>query len=182
MKKYYLKELKDEEIEKILKNNNKFENIIFNDFYEDQMDAQYYESMELLKDVQQYYRYYDNYNSFYFRITDGLKFIENIDFHTLKGYCLDVEELEKESKKELNILNKCNFGSDKYYDHIEKIEILAQKILDLIEKELHTYENYDFSDIFDYLLNNIDLYENYYIKNKKDFKVYEKINYEKEIA
>lgn len=189
MKRYYLKDLKNDELIKIFNNNEKLKNQIIDSYYEDQMywQSEYYNILLNYKDNKSNFNYNDYYTSFYLTIKDGLKFLENINFNEIKDYfniedIEKIDKIEKKYKKELNYINRCNYYSDNFYKHNEIIDQLASDLLKIIENELHKFENYDFKDIEIFFIDEIKentYYENYYIKNKKDFIVYEKICYEK---
>lgn len=183
MKKYFIKNLKKEEKEKIIENNEKLQNEIYDILYEDNMNYQYELGEILLNDKEnkKNYKICDNYTSFYLKILNGTKFLENIHFDELKNYfnledIKQIENIEKKYKKNLKYYNNCNYGSDNFYKYEENIENLAIELLKIIETNLHEYENICFEDVKQYFIDDINEYwQNCYILNKKDFVLYEDI-------
>lgn len=183
MKKYFIKDLKEEEKLKILENNEKLQNEIYNILYEDNMNYQL-ELGEILLNHNQNknnYNICDHYTSFYLKIINGVNFMENINFTEIKDYFCEedtkkIETIEKEYKKTLYYYNKCNYSTDNFYKHEEKIEELAKELLAIIENELHKLEEVTNEDIQQYFLEDInEIWQECYILNKKDFTLYEDI-------
>lgn len=185
MDKYFIKNLKEKEKIKILEKNEKLQNEIYEILYENNMNYQY----ELDKILLNYeknknnFEICDNYSSFYLKIKNGIKFLENINFKDMKDYIFEkdlqeINQIEKEYKKELHYYNKCNYYSDNFYKHEEKIEELAEKLAEIIENTLHSLEEVTKEEMQEYFLENINKYWNdCYIVNKNDFIMYENITY-----
>lgn len=184
MKKIYIKNLSEKEKIKVLENNQKLKNEIFEIVYQDNMDYQLELGNIMLNHEKNKNNYdiKDYYTSFFLTITNGIKFLENINFKDVKDYISEkdlqeVNRIEKEYKKELYYYNKCNYYSDNFYKHEEKIENLAKKLLKIIENELHSLEDITDTDIQEYFLEDInDYWQGCYILNKKDFIMYEDIS------
>lgn len=181
MKKYYVKNLKEEEKKEILENNEKLKSDIYEICYEDNM---YYQRdlFEIFfgKDTYNYLKIEDYYSSFYLRIKDPIKLYENLDINNSDYLSVEDEEkyikLYKEATKKYNNIQKCNYYSDNYYKNEGELEEILEKIVEILEKELHSLEDITEDQIEEYFLEDInEIWENCYILNKKDFTLYEDI-------
>lgn len=177
MRKYYLKDLKDKELIKVFDNNKKIQSQALENLLENNMFLQS-EQYELLN-IKQNINYYDNYNSFYLRIKDPIKFYE------------DIETLQL-TEKQLEIYNSISIYYKRYINaKTEKtqnknyiiIEEKTEELLEYIEAYLHDFEDFDNIDIIDQFINDVacGVYDNCYILNKKDFIAYEDIKYTKKL-
>lgn len=181
MKKYYVKNLKEEEKKEILENNEKLKNEIFEIIYEDNMEYQL-ELGEIFfgSKTFDYLEIKDYYSSFYLRIKDPIKLYENIDINNSDYLSIEDGEkyktLYKEATKKYNNIQKCNCYSDNYYKNEEELEEILEKIVKILEKKLHSLEDITEDQIEEYFVEDInEIYQNCYILNKKDFILYEDI-------
>lgn len=177
-KKVYIKDIKDSEyiLEKLLFNNNELKEEVYNKCCDDNMFFQEeFGNLCLGNDWCKYIKLYDNYSSFYLRITNYSNFIENID----KDY-LSNEELEL-YKKAIELKTKID---NLYYDdedvYTDEFEKKCDKLLGLIEKDLHKYEDYICDDDLLEYFTDICMINNwyddlYYYKNKFDYILFEDI-------
>lgn len=180
MKKVYLKDIKDNEelLKKIFNNNEKLKEDCYKDTYELSMDNQLeFGQLCMGKDYYNYIDIKDNYSSFFLVLKNSAKFIENIN----KDY-LSVEELELYNKAQ-ELLNKRNNeeDTDKYYEFDNDLDYVAEELLKMIEKDLHTYENIDDEQVqenFIFNLQNNMVYEDlYYYEEDDTYNLYEDISY-----
>jgi hypothetical protein len=171
--KLYLNELTDDELKKVWDKNSKLQEKVENDIYEDNMEMQYEDGNMFFSDeARKYFRIEDNYSSFYFRLTDGYKLMENLDLSDLEQYNIVTKQQISEYKKYKKYYYQCSYYSDRSNYWLDKIEELAKKILYEIERYLHEYENVDYSDAFNYFVDRIDIYEDYYITSTDDYIAY----------
>lgn len=176
--KIYINELNEEELQKVFDNNEKFRNIVFDDAYESNMDYQLFLGEEFFgNNTRDYLKYIDNYSSFYLRITNAIKFFENLSLNN-SDY-LNTEDskkyikLYKQAKKYYNYMNKCNYYSDNYYKNENLLENTCKEILNILEKELHKLENINEEDVFQYFIDNSEIYQDYYIIEKTTYSLYQ---------
>lgn len=150
--KKYLNELNQEELTKIIENNESIKTLIFNTCYEDNM----YWQEERAKDFfgnnwSKYINYHYSYNTFYLTIKNAIEFFENLSNNNYQY--LKIEDsnvyikLYNEAKKYYNNIKKCNYQSDKYFENEEKLENICEDILQILEKELHSFENISTEDV-----------------------------------
>lgn len=182
--KKYIKDMNSDELELVYNNNDKLQKELFERVYEDNMDAQLYEYEYLIpKEAHDYYRYHDYYNSFFFTLNEyeGYNFLHCLDFKILKEYDVATSDDEKLFKKLENYFNHCNYNSDAFYTNLEKLDVLATKILKNIEELLKQYENVDDSDILTFWLDEYghECYNDCYIIDDS-YKLFEEISYTKE--
>lgn len=182
-KKIYLKDIKDNEelLKEIFNNNEKLKEVCYQETYELSMEQQLeFGELCLGKDFHNYISMYDNYNSFYLRVKDSALFIENIDKDYLSTeeeelYNRAVELLEKRNNEE---------DTDKYYEFDNDLDAVAVELLELIEKDLHGYEDIDEEQVVEnfifqlqYNYVNEDLY---YYDDDENYNLYEDISYTKD--
>lgn len=185
MKKYYIKDLKENELQKVFENNEKIQQEAFNDAYESNMQYQ----LELGKiffgdNSYSYLEIKDYYSSFYLKIKDPIRLFENLSLSN-SDYLNEIDsktyiDLYKKAQKYYNYFNNCSYSSDNYWKNIELLENTLEKIIDILEKELHKLEDVTKEDALENFIFNVQenyLLEDAYILNKKDFIVYEKISY-----
>lgn len=182
-KKVYICDIQnnDDLLIKLLDNNSKLEEKVYEYYYEDTMFQQ--EEFGTCCLGEKHYNwidFHDNYNSFYLRLKNWDKFIMNID----SDY-LDTKELELYNyimQKRDVLYNMCQYSDN--YDRLEEhLENKCDELLELIENDLHDYENYNFEDIKDYFIDTcmINGWFNdlYFYKNRYDYTLYEDISYSK---
>lgn len=186
-KKIYIKELNEEELKKVFKNNKQIQQISFEKAYEDNMFWQ--EELGNIffgKTFFEYLEIRDNYSSFYLKIKNPVKLFENLSLSN-KDY-LQTEESQKyikyykQAKKYYNYYNNCNYESDNFYKNFELLENTLIKIVAILEKELHLLEDVSEEDAltsFIYDVTENDFLESAYILNKQDFVLYEDVSYTK---
>lgn len=178
--KIYLQELNFEELQKVFDNNEKFKNIVFDDVYESNMDYQLFLSEEFFgKNAKNYLEIKDHYASFYTRIKDATKFFENLNIN-ISDYLIEEDskkyiELYKQAKKYYNNLNKCNYDSSNCYKNEKLLENTCKEILSILENELHKLEDISEEEVYQYFIDNIEIYNDFYITEKTTFSLYEDI-------
>ena len=164
--KKFIKNMDSEEIKKVLENNNKFYNLVYNDLYENDMEWQYEEGKLLFgENSHKYIDIRDHYSSFYLVLKDAFKFIENLDPTYLCQNGIDLyNEIMKLKKEYENISCDSKEEENRYNELEEEIENKCKDLLEICEKQLHEYEKGDYSmdDMIDYIMNN-SLYEEFYI-------------------
>lgn len=176
--KIYMNELNFEELQKVFDNNEKFRNIVFDDVYESNMDYQLFLSDEFFgNNTRDYLKFNNNYSSFYLRITNTIKFFENLNINN-SDYLIEEDskkyiELYKQAKKYYNYINKCNYNSDNYYKNEEFLENTCKKILNILENELHKLEDIEEKEVYQYFIDNLEIYSDFYITEKEKFTLYQ---------
>lgn len=181
MKKYF-NELHQEEIRKVLEKNELLFNELSQYLYEDKMYWQEEDADNMFgKNWNRYINFKDNYNSFYLRIIDWEEFINNLDKDYLTQEGIDLYNYIQDKKE---ILNNMELYSENYYNLEEHLEEKSQELLDICEYMLHEYEKYpDFDECYNYIVDNLDLYEDCYInvdkKGNTDYILYQDIAYTK---
>lgn len=183
-KKIYLKDIKENEelLKEIFNNNEKLKEDCYKDTYELSMEQQLeFGELCLGKDYHNYIDIRDNYSSFYLVLRNGTKLIENIDKDYLNT---EEEELYNKAIKILEKMNNETMYSDKYYEYEDKLDNITKELLELIEKDLHGYENIDDEQVienFIFQLQNNYVYEDlYYYEDDKNYNLYEDISYTKD--
>ena len=178
-----LNELDENELKQVFDKNNILKSELYDKQFEMQMDMQEDIGKYLMGSAEKYIRICDNYNSFYLKLVDGIKFLENINLENLKDYNITTDKEIKEYKKALNYYYHCNYGSDRFYDWEEKIENIAKGILKELERYLHEFEDIDEAEVFEMFVEDISegVYRNYYIKDN-DYIVYEDVAYTRKLA
>lgn len=182
-KKIYLKDIKDnrELLKTIFENNNKLQEKAGEIAYENNMEQQVeFGELCLGKNWNKYIDMYDNYSSFYLRVKNAEKMIENIDKNYLTT---EEEELYNKAVKILEIRNNEEYGTDFYWEQDMELDEVSANLLELIEKDLHDYENIEEEDVFETFI--FDLQENYmyedlyYYENDNTYNLYEDVSYTK---
>lgn len=181
MKKYF-NELNQEEIRKVLEKNEQLFDELSQYLYEDKMYCQEEDAKLMFgKNWYKYIDYNDHYSSFYLRVIDWEEFINNLDKDYLTQEGIDLYNYIQDKRE---VLNNMEWGTDNYYNLEEHLEKKSQELLDVCENMLHSYEGYpDFDECYDYIINNLDLYEDCYInvdkKGNTDYILYQDISYTK---
>lgn len=184
-KKVYLKDIKDNEelLKEVFNSNEELENECYKYAYEINMEQQLEFGQLCLGDnYNDYISIMDNYSSFYLVLKDSVRFIENID----KDYLtIEEEKLYNKALKALERRNNADMYNDRY-DRFKKYDTelskLAEELLDLIEEDLHAYENIDEEtalENFIFNLQNNDMYEDLYYYEGEGYNLYEDISYTK---
>lgn len=181
MKKYF-KDLNQEEIRKVLEKNELLFDELSQHIYEDKMYCQEKEADHMFGEKWGSYIYFgDHYSSFYLRIKDWKEFINNLDKDYLTQEGIDLYNYIQDKKE---IFNNMELYSENYYNLDDHLYKKSQELLEICENILHDYERYpDFDECYDYIVNNLDLYEDCYIKidkkGKTDHILYKDISYTK---
>ena len=184
-KKIYLREIADyknrELFKKILENNSYLSDVLYSTTLENFMEQQLeHGNLCLGNNFHEYINMYDSYSSFFLRVKDSEKMIKNID----KDY-LSSEEIELYNKAWdlLEIRNNEEYGTDYYFELEEEIDKVASELLDLIEKDLHAYENPTDEDVLEefmfQLIENETYSDLYYYENDNTYNLYEDVRYTK---
>ena len=187
--KKYLKDMNKEELKKVFDNSTKIQEEQYNLVWQDNMDwQQEYFEIFFGKNWHEYIEMKDNYNSFYLRLKSAYKFFINLD-KDVTDY-LNIENAQifkniykKANKYYINIDKRCNYGSDKYYENIEKLEEECGKLLEILENELHLLENINDDEVFESFCDDVyenNIYDDLYIENNDYTHIYEHIDYIKE--
>lgn len=162
MKKMYLKDMDDEKLLYLIKLNSKLEARLAEYLIENLMFQQEEETKYMLgNDFYNYIDVRDNYSSWFFILKDYRKFLTNID----KDYLSTVEEeLYNKLIDKLDTLDTLDLYSENYDNLDNWLEKGSKELLDMIEKELHTYEEYpSIEDILQYN-KEMEQLEDYYIE------------------
>lgn len=185
-KRVYLKDIKDNEelLKEIFNSNEELKTECYKDTYETNMEQQLEFGQLCLGDnYNDYISIMDNYSSFYLVLKDSVRFIENID----KDYLTPVEEkIYNKAVKTLEKRNNVDMYNDRY-DRFKKYDTelnkLAEELLDLIEEDLHAYEDIDEETAVENFIFNLQynyMYEDlYYYEDDKNYNLYEDISYTK---
>lgn len=187
--KKYLKNMNKEELKKVFDTSEKIQNKEYEATM--QMNMDYQEELGDIffgKNWSDYIKMYDNYNSFYLRIINSASFFENLaedvtDYLSQEDTTRFKEIYKKAKKCYTNINSRCIYGSDKYYENYEKFEEECQKLLKILEDELHTVEDVEYNQVLDTFY--IDVMDNnildeFYIIDEDYTKVFEHVDYVKE--
>lgn len=166
MKKLYLSEMDDEKLLYLLKLNSKLEQRFAEYLIEDLMFQQEEETKLTLGD--NFYKYIEvrnHYDSWFFILKDYRKFLTNID----KDYLTtEEEELYNKLIDKLDTLDQLDCYSKNYDDLDNWLEENSKKLLELIEKDLHEYEDYpSIEDILQYN-KEMEQLNDYYIEVQDD--------------
>lgn len=181
MKKYF-NELNQEEIRKVLEKNETLFDELSRQLYEDKMYCQENEADYMFGEKWgKYIDYNNHYSSFYLSLKDWEEFIDNLDKDYIPQEGIDLYNYIQNKKA---VLNNMELSTDNYYNLEEHLEKKSQELLDICENMLHSYENYpNFEEVYDYILDNLYLYENCYInvdkKGNTDYILYQDIKYTK---
>ena len=152
-----------ESLKKAMELSSRFENLVNNRLYDDLMDQQYWFGNDADIDG---LRYHDNYQSFFFTISDRDKFIRSME--SSPYYYSDLPETKKAAAA-LDRLDAMEY-ENKNYDRLDEwLDQQAVKLLHIYENDLHAYENPDQFMIDETLENMLDnnVFENYYIDGQE---------------
>lgn len=161
-----LKDLEIEELKKILFKNDRMLEQISQRISEDLLEQQAEEANLLFGN--NHHLWIDiksHYTSFFLRLKDWEKFIDNLDVEHLNGPGI---EKYNEILKDIEEWYQSNFtiGIESNEDLEEKIEQKCEELLLICEKILHEYEETPTSeDILDYFVNNEIEFNDYYVDN-----------------
>lgn len=168
MKKEYLKDMNMEAIKDILKNNNDFYNLVFNDLYEQDMFWQGEEADLMFgKDHYKYIEFHNNYSSFFLTLRNWSAFIDNLDPAYLNAKNIDLyNEIVKLKKEYENIACDTIEEEDRFNELEDILEEKSKELLEACEDQLHEYEKADYSieDLAEYIVDT-GSYEDFYIKD-----------------
>lgn len=166
MKKEYLTEMETEKRNKLIEKNKKLINMLVNNLYEDNCFRMELETNDILgKDWHQYIDYHDNYSSFYLRVKDWRKFIENVDADYLNNDAFSMYKLINEKIKQSDDVD---YYSTTYDVLIEEIDEGCSFILDNIEEDLHMYEKIPSEDDAIQYADEMEQLNDYYIEIHDD--------------
>lgn len=186
-KRIYIKDIRNDRdlLEILFNHNNKIQEEEWNCTWEDNMRFQEEECKEFNiqgVDIR------DNYSSFYMRIYNYQKFIDN--FNEFTGN----EELQEVYKKAIvardnyyNISAVDFEDDDKYYDEHDRLEEefekACDKVIEIVEDMLHEYEHIDNEEVLETFILNVQenmCYEDlYYYEDDNTYTLYEDISYTK---
>lgn len=173
--KTYFKDIDIDKKLEIILNNNDLKEIVSQDYYEYNMHIQEEEGQLMFgKDSHKYIEIRDNYDSFYLRLLNWRKFIENLDSDYLCVNALGEYNKIKEMITEYENIDIVE-EEEKFNDLEEKIEEKCKDLLLLCENQLHEYEQYNEEDLKEYITFNLegnDLFSDFYIKDNDYSKVY----------
>ena len=147
-----------ESLKNAMELSSRFENMVNDWLYDDLMDQQYWFGKDANIDG---LRYHDNYNSFFYTISDRDKFIrsmENSDCYA------DLPETKKAAAA-LDRLDAMEYENKNYNRLDEWLDQQAEKLMHIHESNLHAYENPDqfmIDEALENMLNN-NMFKNYYI-------------------
>lgn len=179
-KKIYLRDIKDNDelLKVIFENNERLRDVCGRELYERNMEAQLdYGCLCMGNNYNNYIEIKDYYSSFYLRLRDAEQFINNIDVNYLTT---EEVNIYKKAIRSLEKRNNADFYSEKYNEYENDLEFYAKDLLELIEKDLHKYEDISEEDIFTYgfveELREFDGWDNlYYYSDDVNFRLYEDI-------
>jgi hypothetical protein len=174
MKKYF-KDLDTDKKLEIILNNNDLNELVSQDYYEYNMQMQEEEG-ELMfgKDSHKYIEIRGNYDSFYLRLLNWQKFIENLDKDYLCSKGIDLYNNIIELKKEYESIDISE--EEERFDILEEeLEAKCRELLEICENQLHEYEQYNEEDLKEFVRFNLeenDLFSDFYIIDNDYSKVY----------
>lgn len=182
--KKFVKDLTDEELEKVFQKNSKLQEKMWDALQEEKMEMQKDEGECLLDYKSNSFSIEDNYSSFYLKLRDGKKFLETTDLKEAVEYGCITEEDKKKAEELLDkYYNTTPFNTENYEEvddiTLEEIDKLATKILKAIEDRLHCYEDTCEEEVIDYFLDatNNFVFEDCYIDD--NYIMYEDVAYTK---
>lgn len=179
--KRYFKDMKTEEKFEIITKNEDLRKRLEEQYYEDQMEAQYEEGKLMLGERYNGVDIKDHYNSFFLVLRDWNKFIDNLDKDYLCTEGLELYDKIIELKKEHDNITLWEEEDEERYNELEEeLENKCEELLSICEKQLHEYEKWDEGDFNEYImfeLDNNDIYSDYYIIDNDTSKVYEDVNF-----
>lgn len=165
MKKVFLKDMEEEKANELIKKNEKLISMLQNDLHENNLFIQEEDSKLMIGDKDNGVGIKDNYNSFYFILTDWRKFYQNLDSNYLSTKCLTIYKNVEENICKLETIE---YGDNEYWELNEKIEENCKILLKDIEDLLHTYEEIPEKDeAIEYAWENEQL-NDYYIEVRED--------------
>lgn len=182
--KYYLKDLTDEELEKVWKANERLQKSVYDIVYEDNMFAQQREGETLIPT--KYVEICNNYSSFYLRLRsddcqNGYKFFNNIDFKEYEWRGMlslkEIEDIKNLMQKYEKAYNEDTDNYDICSEYEDKLTDKAKELIERVEDDLHCYENVEEDECLNYFFENTDMFDDCYIKNKDDYKLYRDVAY-----
>lgn len=140
-----MKDLTAEERKQVLENNKKFRQVVYDSCYQSLnfMTDDLNSILFVEPNRSRGYRYYDNYDSFYFRLTDAEEFVNGLN-NGIGDYFSESERLVYE--KMLKLANEYwNMTTDEQLDDkgeklYAELEESAKKVLEAIENMFHSYE------------------------------------------
>lgn len=166
MKKIFINDLDTEKRNDLIKKNTKLINMLKEDLYEVNLYMQQYDTELMLgKDYHQYLQYHDDYNSFYFTITNWRKFITNVEKSWLSNDTIDTYDYIMSKLDDLDAL--CYYDEE-YYKLDEELEEKCKIILDDLEDLLHSYEEYPNEDDAIQYADDMEQLNEYYIEEHED--------------
>jgi hypothetical protein len=130
-----------EELKKVWNTNEKIRNEYYEYIYSRNNDLLEEELQNLLGESKSTYEIRDNYNSFYIKVTDGIRFITSLDFKGLLERNIVAESLVSYYKRLYNDWYCADCWSSLYAFCEEKLIKLADKVASKIEEYLHEIEN-----------------------------------------
>lgn len=148
-----------ESLKKAMELSSRFENKVNNWLYDDLMEEQRFFSDDASIDGLEYH---DNYQSFFFTISDRDKFIRSMEDSPL--YYSDLPETKKTAAA-LDRLDAMEY-ENKNYDRLDEwLDQQAEKLMHIYENDLHIYENPDQFMIDETLENMLanNMFESYFI-------------------
>lgn len=144
MEKIYLKDMEYEDLKKLIENNKEFIEEHADRLYEDNMFWQEEEGNNMFgNDWYKYIELRDNYDSFYLRLRDWNKFIDNLDSDYLCNKGIELYNYIMEKKK---IFDSMEPYTDRYDNLEEHLENKCEELLEICEGQLHEYEKYPSED------------------------------------
>ena len=165
MKKYII-DLDEKEMIDLIHKNEKLENKLLQDLYDNQMLSQEIQGNEMFgKDYYKWIEYHNNYQSFYLTLNDWRQFIINLDNNYLTD---DIIKLVNYIDKKIEVLDSMEYGCDNYWRLDEHLENKAREVLEECEKILHEYENFPtIEEAIDYA-EEMEQLNDYYININED--------------
>lgn len=180
MKKVYFKDLDTKTKIDIIMENEDLYNRTCEELYERNMEDQLEQGNLMFgSDHTKYIDIRDYYSSFYLVLKDWYKFINNLDSDYL---CQDGIDLYNQIIPLKEQYENLDCFSEEFNELEDKLETLCKELLEICEKQLHEYENYNNEDIkefLEYMFEDNNYLENYYILGNDTKTVYEDIRYTK---
>ena len=178
----YFSDLETEDKLEIVLNNDDIMKDVYEMFYNLRMDQQQEEGELMLgKEHYKYIELHNHYSSFFLTLINWKEFIENLDFQYLCQEGIDLYNEIIELKKEYENIDIVE-NEDRFNELEDILENKSKDLLEICERQLHDFEDYNNDDITDFLkfeFENNGLYSDYYIIDNDKTKVYEDISYTK---
>lgn len=151
----YLKDLHKTEIVELYETNESFKNKVWEEAYNNNMELQQQEFIDIFGSDNRTYTFHNHYSSFYLRVTEPDKFIESINKEYLSEDNLKIYQKAKNKLTEywLCDLEEEDEKASLLYDEVED---LANELCEGIENQLHGYEtveDYDCDAVLDDIIN-----------------------------